>query len=552
MTDDNDINNLVARLVGESKKGEEEIRQMMEKRKEATHGLLSDYGALYAVAKELGVDLSDEEISYSQVKDIVPQRSFNIIGRVSEAYLPKRFPKKDGTEGRVASLIIKDETGDIRLTLWDTNAEFARECKRGDVIMVKNGYGKTGLKGVEIHAGSLTTININPKTDSVRDIIKNLPEIKENLTKISDITPDAQSVDVIVRISRYFPLTEFERQDGSRGARASFLAEDDSGSMRVVLWDENAKCNLENSDFVKLQNAYIRENMNGEQELHVGNRSRVIKQDMKDADLNLEPIAYAGDVEISEIKPDMSGFNTAGRVSRLFGLKEFPGGRMGSLMMADTGDDIRVVFWNEKSDIVNELKTGDIIKIKSAYAKAGLGGDTEMHVGKFSEVIINPDINMPELSDLMKAQITDKKISDIGEADNLKNIRISGKIADFDTSKRLYFEVCPNCGKKVTSFEGYVCEKCGDVEPKYKMIASTIIEDGTGSIRAVAFGDIAEKIIDADSEEIMNMIGESGGDEHTVSERIREKIIDREISLIGRTKYNDFSGQVEFIADMVE
>lgn len=48
----NDTDQLFERVVKEGGKSPEEVREMIEKRKAATHGLLSDYGALYAVAKE--------------------------------------------------------------------------------------------------------------------------------------------------------------------------------------------------------------------------------------------------------------------------------------------------------------------------------------------------------------------------------------------------------------------------------------------------------------------------------------------------------------------
>ncbi|OYT40721.1 MAG: hypothetical protein B6U86_03610, partial [Candidatus Altiarchaeales archaeon ex4484_43] len=72
-----DVEELIDLVVRETGKSEEEIRDMMEKRKEATHGLLSDYGAIYAVAKEFGIGLDSEKTVITKLSDVEAQRAFN-------------------------------------------------------------------------------------------------------------------------------------------------------------------------------------------------------------------------------------------------------------------------------------------------------------------------------------------------------------------------------------------------------------------------------------------------------------------------------------------
>ena len=59
-----DIDKLIDKVVEESGIDSEEVRTRMDKKKEVMHGLLSDYGAVYAVAKELWIDLNQEEIRH--------------------------------------------------------------------------------------------------------------------------------------------------------------------------------------------------------------------------------------------------------------------------------------------------------------------------------------------------------------------------------------------------------------------------------------------------------------------------------------------------------
>jgi len=69
-------------------------------------------------------------------------------------------------------------------------------------------------------------------------------------------------------------------------------------------------------------------------------------------------------------------------------------------------------------------------------------------------------------------------------------------------------------------------------------------------MRAVLFRENAEKLAGMDVEEVMNLIGESQ-DESTPVNQIRERLLNKELSLVGRAKYNDYSEQLEFIADAV-
>lgn len=532
------VDKLIDRIVKESGKSRDEIRAQMDRRKEATHGLLTDYGAIYAVAKEHGIDLNQEETQMTRIVDIKPLKSVNVVGRIREAYLPREFKRKDNSTGKVASVVLIDDSGDIRLVLWDSNAEMSRRVSKGDVLMVKNGYGKEGRDGVEIHASSLTNITLNPKLDV------ELPEIQQMLVKIEDLKTDMSSVDLICRVNSYYPPTEFTRDDGTTGLRASFIGEDETGKIRVVLWNENAKTELDLGDVVKIENGYSREGMNQGLEVQIGLTGRVIKTSKK---IDLPPIKKL--VKINEIEPDMSGFTATGRVIQVFEPRPYTGGKFASLILGDESGTIRAVLWNEKSEIANELKRDETIKIENAYSKANLNQEPEIHIGRFGNVIIDPTLDIMPLSEIERSLIHEKDIVELEEND--RHVKITGKIVDLEERPLMYM-TCPGCRKKVQNLGGeWFCETCGDVEPIENMVISAVIEDKTGTIRAVAFRDNAEKLLGMDVEEVMNLIGEME-DEFAPLRQAKENLADIPVSFTGRVNYNDFSDQLEFIVDSVE
>ncbi|MBN2015188.1 MAG: hypothetical protein JW778_08410 [Candidatus Altiarchaeota archaeon] len=537
-----EVENLIKKVVKESGKSEKEVRAMMEKRKEATHGLLSDYGAIYAVAKEFGIGFNNEKSVITKLSDIEAQKAFNIVGRVKAVYPPKAFDRKDGSKGRLSSLILLDDSGERRMILWDSNSELANNISKGDVISAKNIYGKEGInKEVELHATSLTNISINPKLDV------DIPKIKTKKIRIKNLKKDMDSVDIVCRVSSYYPMTEFNRADGSVGYRASFIAEDETGKIRAVLWDDAAKTKLSNGDIIRLENAYMREGLNQELELQLGNRGRLISTEEK---LKLPPIESEKDIVIGDITSDMSNLSTIGRVLEVYKPRAYSKGMMSSIIIGDKSGSIRVVLWDEKSNIANELKKGDAIRIRNAYSRPNLNNEPEIYVGKYGDVNINPDLKVPPLKDIEKKLIKEKNIIDLENKD--RYVRINGSIVEIDEGRRLVYTTCPYCDKRVENQGlGHFCEHCGqEVDPVLNMILSFTIEDESGNIRAIAFKENAEKIIDMDVEEVMNVIGETQDESMPIKEA-KDRLINQKITLIGRVRYSDFSDQLEFIVDEV-
>ncbi|MEM4347443.1 MAG: OB-fold nucleic acid binding domain-containing protein [Candidatus Altiarchaeota archaeon] len=546
MATNSEISKLIKKISKASGKTESEIQQMIEKRKEATHGLLSDYGALYAIAKEFSVPIEDDkDLKCSKISEISPDKLCNVVARIAAIYPKKEFKRKDGTSGKFSSILLMDDSGQCRLVLWNEASELINKVKKGDTLMIRNVNCKTNLSGnLELHATSLTHFTINPKIDF------EIPKLIEEIKKISDIKIDEQNINVICRVSSYREPTEFSREDGSSGLRASFIAEDETGSIRVVLWGENAKTEIKRGDIVKIENAYSKEGLNQEVELHVGNLGRIFKTEDR---LNLPELPDEKEriLKINEIAPNLVNFTTFARVLNIFQKRPYANGNFASLIVADTTGSIRAVLWDEKSNIVDELKKGDALKFENVYSRANLNNEPEIHVGKFSDVSVIADITLPKIEEIEKILIKEKNIADLNAGD--RYVKIKGRIVDIHTDKKLTYMTCPNCNRKIQNLGlGWYCDICQeDVEPQPNLILSFTIEDDTGSIRAVSFREQAEKILGVDIEDVMNIIGEAK-DELAPIRKLKDEILNTEISLIGRVRYSTFSDRLEFLVSSVE
>lgn len=157
MTDED----LIERIVEESEADREEIEDEVQAKEEEFAGLVSEEGAVHLVARQYGVDLSDQSDRDLKIENIVP--GMNRIGIKAKVVriLDVNTFERDGDEddGQVQNIIIGDETGTIRMALWDEQTELTEKIEEGDNIQIENAYSKEGYRDdAELAIGDSTKI----------------------------------------------------------------------------------------------------------------------------------------------------------------------------------------------------------------------------------------------------------------------------------------------------------------------------------------------------------------------------------------------------------
>ena len=136
---------VISKIASSTNLEEEEILKKIEEKEKEFEGLVSTLGAAYIVAKELGVKLNTSKIKESKIKDLFAGLGgVRIKAKILRVYPVNEFERKDGTKGRVMNVILGDETGIIRLSLWDDQIEKFK-FKEGDVISIEGAYVKEGF-----------------------------------------------------------------------------------------------------------------------------------------------------------------------------------------------------------------------------------------------------------------------------------------------------------------------------------------------------------------------------------------------------------------------
>src|SRR3989338_150226 len=112
-----------------------------------------------------------------QVKDLQPrQGKVDIVLDIVDVGEPREF-EKFGKAGRVANAIAKDETGDIKLTLWNEDIE---KIKSGDKIKITNGYVSEWQGEKQLSTGKFGTMEVVGESKEAKEEATSPPDEGED------------------------------------------------------------------------------------------------------------------------------------------------------------------------------------------------------------------------------------------------------------------------------------------------------------------------------------------------------------------------------------
>src|SRR3989344_2083604 len=187
----------------------EEIEKKVEAKVKSLSDLISREGAAHIVAHDLGVKVFVEPKKRKlKIKDLIAGlSSANIVGKVVALYGVRSF-KNEQREGRLATLLLGDESGVIRLVFWDdtfiTQIENGK-IREGDILSIRNAYSRTNNGFLELHLGGKASLEVNPEGEEIdhialqEDLVKPLARAKDGERII------AQGTVVQVFEPRFYP-----------------------------------------------------------------------------------------------------------------------------------------------------------------------------------------------------------------------------------------------------------------------------------------------------------------------------------------------------------
>lgn len=292
---------ILDRISRTSELDKEELNRRVEAKRAKLSGLISKEGALQVIAAELGISFEDELL---KINELLPgMRKVKIVAKIITMYPIRTFVNKKGEEGKVANMIIADETSNIKVVLWDSN--HIGLIEKGDVaqdsvIEIAGG----SMRENEIHLGSFSELKLSAE---VLSDVKTEKQIKEKEIADFNLGDYVKTRAFIVQAfePKFFEvnkktsrkITDEERAAGAEVEKRMLMIivlDDGFETIRAVLFSEILKKmgvdSLEDASLLNQQ----RENVLGKELFFIGtvrrnsyfNNSELILDDFEEPDLD--------------------------------------------------------------------------------------------------------------------------------------------------------------------------------------------------------------------------------------------------------------------------
>lgn len=238
-------------------------------------------------------------------------------------------------------------------------------------------------------------------------------------------------------------------------------------------------------------------------------------------------------IKIAHVVSGMRKVNLIGKIIEMFPVREYSkngrSGRIASFILADDTNNIRAVLWDENHiDLVvkNEITKESFVEISNASVRNG-----ELHLGSFSEIKSSDKI--------IEKIVTEKPVFKKEIVQFSPNERVAVRAFIVNVFEPRFFEVCPECRKKVS--ESKECNEHGRVVSEKRSLLSLIIDDGTGSIRATIFSEDLKKIFSNEELENLDLFAIKKND-----------FLGKELIVNGLVKRNSMFDGNDFIVSEIE
>ena len=240
----------------------EEFREAVEAKVEQMGGLADEETAAMLIAH----DLTEGEVE--TIADIEPgMEEVKFVGKVVSVGDVRTFEREgEDEDGMVLNVEVADETGRVRVALWDEQAAGAAETlERGQVLRI-GGRPKEGYNGLEVSAS-------RAEPDDSVDI-----DVQLDGSATADSLSMGQS-DVNLRglVLDTEEVRTFDRDDGTEGQVRNIRVQDQTGDIRVAMWGSKADRDIGPGDEVYLGDVEIGDGWKEDLEASAGWRSTVLK-----------------------------------------------------------------------------------------------------------------------------------------------------------------------------------------------------------------------------------------------------------------------------------
>jgi replication factor A1 len=351
----------------------EEIMSLIQEKKQTVGaGFLTDQGALFLIAGELGVQLRHMTATDLTLKDLyVGANDITIVARVLGVYPVSEYKKKDGGTGRYRRVVLFDQSNLSKLTIWDDNPEAVKldGISVNSPVRVLNAYVRQGLDGKP-------TLNLGRKgkiellgDEKLVSLLVPLSKLSKKVDEISEFQDLAAVEGLALTDSR---SSDFTRQDGSPGSLTQFELGGEKVKIRIVIWNA-VEVEVKQGQKIIVTNLRLKKSMNGERELH-GDSGSIVRA----VDEERSPAAQKP-VKVNQVKNSYQRYSVevmalSSPTIRDVQLKDGSSVQKAELVFGDDTGEITVTGWRELVERLAEISVGEKVRIIGATSQISKTG----------------------------------------------------------------------------------------------------------------------------------------------------------------------------------
>jgi ssDNA-binding replication factor A large subunit len=228
----------------------DEIERRIEAKRAKLSGLISKEGAAQIIASELGISFDKQKMKISGL--LSGMRRINLVGKIIRLNKVAEY-NKNGRSGKIGSFLLADDSGNIRVVLWDVNhiGLIERgEIKDGDVVEISNGDIRNG----EMHLSSFGDIKLS---NTILENVQTKPTLQSKAIEKMQVNDTVSSRAFVVQIfgpTFYSVCSECNKKVNEMGeceahgkvipkknAILTLIVDDGTSSIRAVLFSEQIK-----------------------------------------------------------------------------------------------------------------------------------------------------------------------------------------------------------------------------------------------------------------------------------------------------------------------
>ena len=345
----------------------EDIDDKIKQKKEKIGvGYLTDQGALFLIASDLGISLKQTLKVEMGLKDIyVGAKDVSIESRVLNISPTKQFSRKDGSPFLLRTMTVYDNDSTASVKLWDEKANLPgiEELKPGDLINIIKAYVKSDLNGsptINVGSGSnIESANKESKICPIDDLAVDVSDVKENQSNLV----------VLGKMDGNITTLEFTNKRGEPGKGLRMRLKGNDGAAKgVVIWGKDE------SFLPKLipQNAKVR---------LLGVRTKVGNQGLE---------IHGNEATLVEIE---GGKETEPVIVRIATIKRNDGEKT---IATGIDDKKNMVYISDSSNMLDSINIGDVIECMPSQV---FGNSITINQDSFLRKI-EDDKSVPSLSSL--------------------------------------------------------------------------------------------------------------------------------------------------------